>query len=137
MFPLLDMLMAVIRRVRQKRSPFSPDKKHLHHKMLNLGHTVVESVVLFYGWVTLFSFTVLALLFFDSTYVFVCSGTIFVVMAFFMFRRRMFVILTSDSHMKEAIRTNNGKTGDVITISRKDPLDSVVEIISEDNKDKK
>src|SRR3954466_13022861 len=37
--PLVDLVMAVIRRVKAGRSPFSPDKLHLHHRLLEIGHT--------------------------------------------------------------------------------------------------
>ncbi|WP_298075846.1 MraY family glycosyltransferase, partial [uncultured Corynebacterium sp.] len=37
--PLLDLVMAVVRRVSQGKSPFSPDKKHLHHRLLHIGHS--------------------------------------------------------------------------------------------------
>ena len=37
--PLIDLLLAVVRRVGRGQSPFAPDKQHLHHRMLALGHT--------------------------------------------------------------------------------------------------
>jgi UDP-GlcNAc:undecaprenyl-phosphate GlcNAc-1-phosphate transferase len=40
--PLLDMLLAVVRRTRAGRSPFSPDKQHLHHRLLELGGRLVR-----------------------------------------------------------------------------------------------
>ena len=36
-FPLLDTLRVFILRVREGRSPFSPDRKHLHHRLLAKG----------------------------------------------------------------------------------------------------
>ena len=36
--PLLDFGLAVVRRMRAGKSPFSPDRKHLHHRMLDMGH---------------------------------------------------------------------------------------------------
>ena len=36
--PALDMLLAIIRRTRAGCSPFSPDKMHLHHRLLQIGH---------------------------------------------------------------------------------------------------
>ncbi len=36
-FPLLDTLRVFIIRVLQGRSPFSPDRNHLHHRLLDLG----------------------------------------------------------------------------------------------------
>ena len=33
--PLVDLLLAVIRRTRAGRSPFAPDKLHIHHRLLD------------------------------------------------------------------------------------------------------
>jgi UDP-GlcNAc:undecaprenyl-phosphate GlcNAc-1-phosphate transferase len=48
--PLIDLLLAVIRRVGHGQSPFAPDKQHLHHRMLALGHTHRRAVLLLYFW---------------------------------------------------------------------------------------
>ncbi len=47
--PLLDTVWVIIRRIRQKRSPFSPDRNHLHHRLLDLNMTAHEAVVLIYS----------------------------------------------------------------------------------------
>jgi UDP-GlcNAc:undecaprenyl-phosphate GlcNAc-1-phosphate transferase len=48
--PLLDFFLAVVRRTRAGRSPLSADKQHLHHRMLQLGHTHRGAVLVFYMW---------------------------------------------------------------------------------------
>lgn len=48
--PLLDFAMAVIRRLRAGKSPFSADRKHLHHRLMDMGHSHLHAVLLFYGW---------------------------------------------------------------------------------------
>ncbi len=48
--PVLDFLMAVIRRTKEGRHPFSADKQHLHHRMLAIGHTHRQAVLIFYYW---------------------------------------------------------------------------------------
>ena len=53
--PYSDMLMAVIRRTRAGRSPFAPDRKHLHHRLLDIGHSHRLSVLIMYLWATVFS----------------------------------------------------------------------------------
>ena len=40
----------MIRRVGRGQSPFAPDKRHLHHRMLALGHTHRRAVLLLYFW---------------------------------------------------------------------------------------
>ncbi|WP_080795413.1 MraY family glycosyltransferase [Corynebacterium pacaense] len=54
--PLLDLVMAVIRRVRKGESPFAPDKMHLHHRLLRIGHTHRRVVLVLYMWVTVVAF---------------------------------------------------------------------------------
>ena len=44
--PLLDLLLAVVRRTRKGRSPFAPDKEHLHHRLLDLGHGQERAVLI-------------------------------------------------------------------------------------------
>jgi UDP-GlcNAc:undecaprenyl-phosphate/decaprenyl-phosphate GlcNAc-1-phosphate transferase len=53
--PYADMLMAVIRRTRAGMSPFAPDRKHLHHRLLDIGHSHRLSVLIMYLWAALFS----------------------------------------------------------------------------------
>jgi UDP-GlcNAc:undecaprenyl-phosphate GlcNAc-1-phosphate transferase len=49
--PLLDLILAVVRRLAAGKSPFSPDKKHLHHRLLRLGHSQKQVVLVLYSWV--------------------------------------------------------------------------------------
>jgi len=48
--PLLDFALAVFRRLRAGKSPFSADRKHLHHRLLDMGHTHFHAVLIFYAW---------------------------------------------------------------------------------------
>ena len=47
-FPVLDTLSVMTTRIIQGRSPFSPDKNHLHHNLLALGFRHPESVLFMY-----------------------------------------------------------------------------------------
>jgi UDP-GlcNAc:undecaprenyl-phosphate GlcNAc-1-phosphate transferase len=53
--PLLDFGLAVIRRLRAGKSPFSADRKHLHHRLLDMGHSSQHAVYIFYAWTTVVS----------------------------------------------------------------------------------
>ncbi|HEX2323257.1 MAG TPA: MraY family glycosyltransferase, partial [Streptosporangiaceae bacterium] len=44
--PFTDLLMAVFRRTRAGRSVFAPDKQHLHHRLLEIGHSHGRAVFL-------------------------------------------------------------------------------------------
>ena len=59
MLPLLDFGLAVFRRMRAGKSPFSPDRKHLHHRMLDLGHRDRDAVLIFYAWTAVISLALL------------------------------------------------------------------------------
>lgn len=48
--PLADFTLAVVRRIRAGKSPFSADRKHLHHRLLDMGHSHVQAVCIFYLW---------------------------------------------------------------------------------------
>ncbi len=54
--PFVDLVMAVIRRTRAGLSPFSPDKKHLHHRLLEIGHSQRRAVMVMYLWAGLVAF---------------------------------------------------------------------------------
>lgn len=69
LIPALDLLLAVVRRVSKGRSPFSPDKQHLHHRLLQRGHSQRRAVFLMYSFTALVSFTVVALAFVNPVWV--------------------------------------------------------------------
>jgi UDP-GlcNAc:undecaprenyl-phosphate/decaprenyl-phosphate GlcNAc-1-phosphate transferase len=46
--PILDTLSVMVQRVSEGRSPFSPDKNHIHHKLLALGFDHHEAVMVIY-----------------------------------------------------------------------------------------
>jgi UDP-GlcNAc:undecaprenyl-phosphate GlcNAc-1-phosphate transferase len=59
--PYADLLLAVVRRTRAGKSPFAPDRKHLHHRLLDIGHSQRASVLIMYLWATMFSGIIVAL----------------------------------------------------------------------------
>jgi UDP-GlcNAc:undecaprenyl-phosphate GlcNAc-1-phosphate transferase len=54
--PFVDLLLAVVRRTRAGRSPFAPDKAHLHHRLLEIGHSHTRAVLIMYLWTALLAF---------------------------------------------------------------------------------
>lgn len=61
--PLLDFGLAVLRRLQAGKSPFSADRKHLHHRLLDMGHSHLHAVLLFYAWTLVASVGLLSFLF--------------------------------------------------------------------------
>jgi UDP-GlcNAc:undecaprenyl-phosphate GlcNAc-1-phosphate transferase len=48
--PLLDLVLAVVRRTRAGRRPWHPDAQHLHHQLLGLGLSHARAVMALYLW---------------------------------------------------------------------------------------
>lgn len=63
--PLLDFGLAVLRRLRAGKSPFSADRLHLHHRLLDMGHSHFHAVLIFYGWTAVVAVGTLAFMFVD------------------------------------------------------------------------
>ncbi|HEX4723197.1 MAG TPA: MraY family glycosyltransferase [Pseudonocardiaceae bacterium] len=63
--PLLDLLMAVVRRTLRGESPAAPDKMHLHHRMLDIGHSHRRAVLLIYLWAAVIAFGAVSLTLFN------------------------------------------------------------------------
>jgi UDP-GlcNAc:undecaprenyl-phosphate GlcNAc-1-phosphate transferase len=66
--PVLDLVLAYIRRTIAGTWWFRPDKKHLHHRLLQLGHSQTRAVLLMYLWTSLMSFGAIAIGFMDSNW---------------------------------------------------------------------
>jgi UDP-GlcNAc:undecaprenyl-phosphate GlcNAc-1-phosphate transferase len=74
LLPLLDMGLAIVRRVWAGRSPFQPDRHHLHHRLLQLGHSHRRAVGIMYLWTALFAFGAAALARWTTTTVLLAMG---------------------------------------------------------------
>jgi UDP-GlcNAc:undecaprenyl-phosphate/decaprenyl-phosphate GlcNAc-1-phosphate transferase len=59
--PYTDLMFAIVRRIRAGRPVMAPDRQHLHHRLLNIGHSYRQSVLIMYLWAALFSVTVVSL----------------------------------------------------------------------------
>jgi len=58
--PLLDMFFVISKRILNKKSPFYPDRNHLHHRLLKIGFNEFNTVQMIYFIVM---FTLLILIF--------------------------------------------------------------------------
>lgn len=57
--PLADFMLAVVRRIRAGKSPFTADRQHLHHRLLDRGHSPLQAVLIFYLGTAVLSLAVL------------------------------------------------------------------------------
>jgi len=75
--PLLDLGMAVVRRLKAGKSPFAADREHLHHRLLRMGNSQREVAIIMYLWTAMFAFPVVIAAFYPlwiSAVVFVAIG---------------------------------------------------------------
>lgn len=47
--PILDTFWIIVRRLMEGRSPFTPDRSHIHHRLLDLGLSHRNTVLVIYG----------------------------------------------------------------------------------------
>jgi UDP-GlcNAc:undecaprenyl-phosphate GlcNAc-1-phosphate transferase len=53
--PLIDMAFAFVRRTASGKGFGTPDKEHIHHRLLNLGHGPRRSVIILWAWTAVLS----------------------------------------------------------------------------------
>lgn len=58
--PVADLLLAVVRRTWKGQSPFAADRGHLHHRLLEIGHSHSRAVLIMYFWSALIAFGAVA-----------------------------------------------------------------------------
>jgi len=72
MVPCLDVIRVVLRRARNKRALFMPDKTHIHHKFLAMGFSPRRALITIQLMSACFcAFTIVAILYMNNTLVFV------------------------------------------------------------------
>ena len=79
--PYADLMFAVIRRTRAGKPLMAADRQHLHHRLLNIGHSYRQSVLLMYLWAALFSVAVVSLSLVRSPSVVFVAATLVAVLA--------------------------------------------------------
>lgn len=87
--PLLDLGLAVVRRTRRGRSPFAPDKQHMHHRLLEVGHSQGRAVLLMYGLAAVIAGTAVALAFVPVGYALIILGVGIAVLSFAVLQPRL------------------------------------------------
>ena len=72
--PLADLVLAVFRRTRAGKSPFAPDKQHLHHRMLEFGHSHRRAVLIMWLWAGLIGSGIVLLSLYSGRTIWVAFG---------------------------------------------------------------
>jgi UDP-GlcNAc:undecaprenyl-phosphate/decaprenyl-phosphate GlcNAc-1-phosphate transferase len=83
--PFLDVVLAIVRRAWHGRGLGQADKEHIHHRLMDIGHSHRQAVLLMYLWSALISASALAVGFIDGRLaagaVLVGAGVLFLVTA--------------------------------------------------------
>ncbi len=78
MVPIVDLVLAVVRRTRAGRSPMSADKQHLHHRLLEIGHSQRRAVLIMWMWAFTIATGAVLVSLFDDPLVWWSLGTMIV-----------------------------------------------------------
>ena len=74
--PMVDMAFAFVRRTANRSGFSTPDKNHLHHRLLRLGHGHRRSVLILWAWTALLSGFILFPLYISSVNAFIPFGAL-------------------------------------------------------------
>jgi len=74
--PIVDMAFAFVRRTANRTGFSTPDKNHLHHRLLRLGHGHRRSVLILWAWTVLLSGFILFPLYVSSVNAFIPFGAL-------------------------------------------------------------
>ncbi|MDA8056703.1 MAG: MraY family glycosyltransferase, partial [Actinomycetota bacterium] len=74
--PLFDLAFAFVRRTATRKGFATPDKNHLHHRLLRLGHGHRRSVLILWAWTALLSGFILFPLYVSSVNAFIPFGAL-------------------------------------------------------------
>jgi UDP-GlcNAc:undecaprenyl-phosphate GlcNAc-1-phosphate transferase len=81
--PIVDMSFAFVRRTAKRVHFHSPDKDHIHHRLLRLGHGPRRTVVILWAWTGLLSGFVLVPLYFPRGNSFIPLGAAVIVLTLY------------------------------------------------------
>jgi UDP-GlcNAc:undecaprenyl-phosphate GlcNAc-1-phosphate transferase len=80
--PLIDFVMAIIRRVKAGRSPFTADREHLHHRIMRMGVSQQRTTVILYLWTAMFAIPTVTAAFVPIPIALSCGVLIFLISIF-------------------------------------------------------
>jgi len=104
--PLIDMIAAVVRRTAKRSSPFAPDSRHLHHRLIEGGHSHRWAVGVMYLWTAVLAFGTVAFVFFDTKTTIIALGSAIAATAAITFSPQLRALM---SRMWAAVSGSAGK----------------------------
>ena len=87
--PIADLVLAVVRRTRRGQAFYQPDKEHLHHRLLEIGHSQRRAVLIMWLWAGLIAFggVLISLYSGPLTWMMLAAGTLVTVVLTFVLPR--------------------------------------------------
>jgi UDP-GlcNAc:undecaprenyl-phosphate GlcNAc-1-phosphate transferase len=87
--PIADLVLAVVRRTRRGQAFYQPDKEHLHHRLLEIGHSQRRAVLIMWLWAGLIAFggVLISLYSGPLTWMVLAAGTLVTVVLTFVLPR--------------------------------------------------
>ena len=99
--PLADTSLSILRRIVNGKHPFSPDKKHIHHRLLDLGLSQVSAVLIIYAATFLCGIFSLVLFVADIQLAIILISGIFLLTLIALVQLRSFDFLSRKDFSKE------------------------------------
>ncbi len=104
--PLLDILLAMVRRRANRQKIFSADALHFHHRLMRHGYGHAQAVLLMYGIMTVYAFGSVIMTtnegkLVDVTFIFLCLFTWIVIEYFYMLGDRFTIIRKNINRLKQ------------------------------------
>jgi len=87
--PIIDAFWIIVRRIAAGSSPFTPDRRHIHHRLLDLGLEHRQAVLLIYAICGVLAILALVLSGTGQLYAFVGIGATFGLVLFLLTRRAL------------------------------------------------
>jgi len=109
--PIIDTFWIIVRRLSQRRSPFSPDRTHIHHRLLDLGLSHRGTVLVIYGMCVAFALLGLLLSGVNQLYAFLGVFLAFGLVLFVPTRGRFLRDLEAHSYLNGG-HADDGETHD-------------------------
>ncbi len=113
--PIFDTLFAIIRRLLKGQSPMSPDRGHLHHKLVDKGFSQKTSVIILYGLSIMLAISAILMLFggFTRALILIISVLVFAIFVINMGSNDMFNFKDDENSVKAENVDNNENNKEV------------------------
>ncbi len=106
--PIIDTFWILVRRIRAGNSPFTPDRGHIHHRLLDLGLSHSQTVLVIYGLCILLAVLSLVLSGTQQVYSFLGLAVVFGLILFLVNRNEASDALEAETYDDEP-ETPNGE----------------------------